>query len=372
LLEYCNHPGGTELSELRRANGSEAPFGVRHWCLGNEVDGPWQIGQKSADEYGQLARETAKLMRWVDPTLALTACGSSNRSLRSYGRWEDRVLEHCHDDVDFISVHAYFENPHADTAEFLGNIELLDRHVREVAAIADAVGARRHSPRQVMVAVDEWNIWYRARSGSQLRQPGWPEAPALLEEVYTFEDALAAGGALCVLMNNADRVKIACQAQLVNAIGAIMTRTGGPAWRQTIFHPFALASRHARGRVLRTAIDCGAASSRAGFDMPYLVASATHDAASGHIALFVLNRHLREPMDLHVSLRGIPGEASVTSAWELHHPDLTAANSESDPQQVEPRTLQGIRLQDGRLTARLQPASWNVIVLAHAGTQPAP
>ncbi|HYE38315.1 MAG TPA: alpha-L-arabinofuranosidase C-terminal domain-containing protein, partial [Ramlibacter sp.] len=254
LVEYCNHPGGTALSDLRRGHGHAEPHGVRLWCLGNEMDAPWQIGRKSAREYGQIARESAKLMRAVAPDLLLTACGSSNRDLPTFGTWEYEVLDECFDEVDFLSVHAYFENPHADTAEFLGNIDRMDAHIREVAAIADAVAARRRSQRRTMIAVDEWNIWYKARFGEHARQPGWPQAPRLIEEVYNFEDALAAGGALSVLMNNADRVKVACLAQLVNAIGAIRTERGGSAWRQTIFHPFTLAARHARGQVLRPAI----------------------------------------------------------------------------------------------------------------------
>ena len=160
LLEYCNHPGGTALSDLRRGHGHAGSHGVRFWCLGNEMDAPWQTGQKSAAEYGRLARETAKLMRQVAPGLQLTACGSSNRDLPTFGAWEYEVLDACFEEVDFLSVHAYFENPHADTGEFLGNIDRMDAHIREVAAIADAVAARRRSGKRIMVAVDEWNIWY--------------------------------------------------------------------------------------------------------------------------------------------------------------------------------------------------------------------
>lgn len=372
-VEYCNHPGGTALSDLRRSHGCERPHDVKFWCLGNEMDAPWQIGQKTADDYGRMARDAARLMRWTSPDLQFTACGSSNRDLPTFGAWEYQVLEQCFDEVDFLSVHAYFENPHADTWEFLGNIDRMDLHIKEVAAIADAVAARRHSLKRIRLAVDEWNIWYKARAGEHARKPGWPQAPRLVEEVYNFEDALAAGGALCVLMNNADRVKAACLAQLVNAIGAIRTEPGGPAWRQTIFHPFALAARHARGRVLRPAIASPSRAGRLHPDMPYLVASATHDEEIGRLAVFALNRHLSEEQALVVELRGMDPRLQLAKAVELHHPDMQAANTRLAPDAVAPRPHPGVQLEDGRVRARLKPGSWNVIVLQRVGaTGPGP
>lgn len=365
LVEYCNHPGGTQLSDLRRAHGFDAPHDVRAWCLGNEMDAPWQIGQKTAAEYGRLARDTARLMRWVSPGLQLTACGSSNRDLPTFGAWEYQVLEECFDEVDLLSVHAYFENPHADTWEFLGNIDRMDLHIREVAAICDAVAARRHSLKRIGLAVDEWNIWYKARAGEHAHQPGWPRAPRLIEEVYNFEDALAAGGALSVLMNNADRVKIACLAQLVNAIGAIRTEPGGPAWRQTIFHPFALAARHAQGVVLRPVVDAPARAGHLHPEMKVLVASATHDARAGRTAVFALNRESREEQELTVDLRGFGGELTLAQAIELHHPDRGACNTQAAPDTVAPRPHAGARIGRGVLRATLRPMSWNVLVLAH-------
>jgi alpha-L-arabinofuranosidase len=329
------------------------------------MDAPWQIGQKTAGEYGRLARDTARLMRWVSPDVELTACGSSNRALPTFGAWEYEVLEQCFDEVDFLSVHAYFENPHADTWEFLGNIDRMDLHIREVAAIADAVAARRHSLKRIKLAVDEWNIWYKARAGEHAYQPGWPQAPRLIEEVYNFEDALAAGGALSVLMNHADRVRIACLAQLVNAIGAIRTEPGGPAWRQTIFHPFALAARHARGLALRTAIDAPSRTGKLHPDMPYLVASATHDSQARRTAVFALNRHLREEQDLVVDLRGMDARLTLLEAVELFHTDMQAANTAEAPDTVTPRRHGDVRVAEGRLRARLQPGSWNVFVVEH-------
>lgn len=364
FIEYCNHPGGTELSELRKSHGYEKPHDIKFWCLGNEMDGPWQIGAKTAGEYGRIAHETAKVMRWVDPSIELAACGSSNRDMATYARWEYEVLDHCFDYVDFISLHTYFQNPHDSTEEFLGNIELLEAFIREVVAIADAVAATRRSPKRIMLSLDEWNVWYKARTHEHLRKPGWPEHPPLIEEVYNTEDALLVGGALITLLNNADRVKCACIAQLVNIIGPIMTEPGGAAWRQTIFHPFALTARHAHGRVLRSLISSPSYAGKTAPEIPYLHACVTEDETTGQVTIFALNRHLGEPMDLEVLLRGFGGNRQVMEALQIHHPNMKAVNTKDAQDTVAPAPIEKVSLEGDRLQARLMPGSWNVIVTA--------
>lgn len=365
FLEYCNHPGGTELSELRRQHGVEEPHGIKFWCLGNEMDGPWQICQKTADEYGRIAKETAKLMRMVDPSIQLAACGSSKHDMPTYGAWEDRVLEHCFDEVDFISLHHYFENPHESTAEYLANIEQTDLFIKEIVAVADSVAARRHSSKRIMLSFDEWNVWYKARTPEHLRQPGWPQAPRLLEEVYNHEDALLVGGALITMMNNADRVKTACLAQLANVIGPIMTEPGGVAWRQTIFFPFAQAAKYAKGRVLRSLIESPSYQAETFPEVKYLCATVVHDDESGQTAVFALNRHLSETQEITVELRGLGEELRLVEATELHHTDMKAINTQSSPHEVWPETNAAITIDGAFVKARFKPGSWNVIVLSN-------
>jgi alpha-N-arabinofuranosidase len=363
-LEYCNHPGGTALSDLRRSHGAEAPLGIKFWCLGNEMDGPWQICQKTADEYGRIAKETAKLMRWVDPSIELAACGSSAYDMPTYGAWEDRVLEHCFEFVDYLSLHSYFVKPPADTSteSFLAQIETNARYIEDTVAIADSVATRKRSVKRLMLSFDEWNVWYRARHGEHLRPAGWPVAPRLLEEVYTAEDALLIGGMLTMFMNHADRLKVACMAQLCNVIAPIMTEPGGAAWRQTIFHPFAQAARWARGEVLRSVIASpGYANARHG-ELPYLCASVVDDPATGQTAVFLLNRHLTDEMDLTVTLRGLGAERQLVQAEQLHATDLHATNTADAPNRVAPQTLDAILIDGELLRIKLRPASWNVIV----------
>ena len=289
---------------------------------------------------------------------------SSNRAMPTFGHWEHDVLERCFDQVDFISLHQYFRNDADDIKSYFSVIEDLDCFIKEVAAIADAVAAKRRSPKRIMLSLDEWNVWYKAHSPSDLRKPGWPRAPKLIEEVYNFEDALIVGGVLITLMNNADRVKAACLAQLVNVIGAIMTEEGGPAWRQTIFHPFAQASRFGRGNVLRSRIETESFQATASQKLDNLLASVLHDEEAGRITLFALNR-ADQAMDISMELRGF-GACEVMVAETLHHDDLKAANTKLEPDAVVPRKMEA-SLHADVLRAAVQPHSWNAIVLKSGG-----
>ena len=365
LLEYCNHPGGTALSELRKEHGYTAPHDIKLWGLGNEQDGPWQIGEKTAYEYGRIAKETAKLMRWVDPGIELSACGSSGLEMKSFGAWEYEVLDQCYEQVDFLSLHQYFTNYDGDSADFLGAADLMDRYIREVVAICDAVGAKHRSSKKIMLSFDEYNVWWKARPNGKLKKlEGWPVGPAFNEEIYNFEDALVLGGALIALLNNADRVKIACLAQLVNVIAPIMTEPGGKAWRQPIFFPFADVAKLARGVSLRQATTSETFASKSLGDLNYLLSSTTYDAETKRLAVFVLNRHLEDAMDFTLELRGLPATLEVVETRVLAGYALDATNSAAT-EPVRPTTHPSVTVDGSTISATLQPASWNVIVLEH-------
>ena len=373
FLEYCNFPGGTALSDLRRRHGWEKPHSVKFWCLGNEMDGPWQTGAKTAAEYGRIAAEAAKIMKWVDGSIELAACGSSGRRMPSFGAWEDTVLEHTFDHVDWISLHTYLNNYADDTPAFLASPDLMDSFIEEVVAIADAVAARRRSRKRIMLSFDEWNVWYRTRRPRAARiKPGWPVAPSILEEAYDMQDALAFGGAVISLLNHADRVRCACLAQLVNVIAPIMTETGGGAWRQTIFWPFADFSNHGRGEVLRARIESETYDTAyldpAGpddhtlspvNDVPFLKLAAVH-AGGGCLNVFALNRDLANPLRLEMEARSFPTLA-LRGAATLHHANLRAGNTAGAPDTVRPAALSGVAVTGTRVTAELPPASWNVL-----------
>jgi alpha-N-arabinofuranosidase len=364
FLEYCNHPGGTYLSNLRAEHGYPQPHGVKFWCLGNEMDGPWQICQKTATEYGRMAKETAKVMKLVDPSIQLAACGSSHRDMPSFGAWEYEVMEHTFDYVDFLSLHMYYQNPHNDVLEFLGNIEIMDHFIKEAVAVSDAVAAKRRSAKRIMLSFDEWNVWYKARSAQDMEPPDWPFAPRLIEEIYDLQDALMVGGALITLINNADRVKAACLAQLVNVIGAIYAERNGPAWRQTIFHPFKLASQYGQGTVLRSNVRSGSYPTKTAGNSAQLLAASIHNRQNRKIVLFLLNRSTEAATELSLDLRGFApvqsGEVHV-----LHGEDLHATNSADTPHQVEPSEHTDLLLHEDNVSLQLQPLSWNTVVLSY-------
>ena len=249
LVEYCNHTSGSTWSDLRIENGYREPHAIKVWCLGNEMDGPWQIGHKTAAEYGRLAEETAKAMRWVDPSIELVACGSSHRGMATFPAWEATVLEHTYEHVDYISLHTYFGNRDGDSAHFLALSLGMDAFIEEVVATCDYVRAKKRSAKRMMLSFDEWNVWYHSNQADR-EQPPWQEAPPLLEDFYTLEDALVVGSMLISLIKHCDRVRMACLAQLVNVIAPIFTATGGGIIKQTTFFPFQHASRYGRGVAL--------------------------------------------------------------------------------------------------------------------------
>jgi alpha-L-arabinofuranosidase len=358
LLEYANHPGGTYLSDLRRSHGVKEPHDIKLWCLGNELDGPWQVGQKTAHEYGRLAAETGKAMRLVDPSIELVAVGSSNSGMATFASWEATVLEHTYDVVDYISLHAYYEQFDDDVDSFLATAVDMDMFIDAVIATADHVGARLRNPKKLRLAFDEWNVWYQRRFVGQTNLE-WEYARPLIEDEYTVVDAVVVGSYLISLLNHADRVGVACQAQLVNIIAPIMTEPGGRAWRQTIFHPFAQAARLARGRVLRPLLDSPVYGTERFGEVPLLQATATYDDGSGDLSLFAINRSTSETLPLTVDLRGF-GALRVAEHSVLADEDLHASNTADQPDRVVPRPGTGARLEEGRLTAGLPPASWNV------------
>jgi alpha-N-arabinofuranosidase len=365
LLEYCNHPGGTRLSDLRVAHGAKEPHGIKVWCLGNEMDGPWQIGHKTADEYGRLARETAIAMRRVDPSIELVACGSSNAQMPTYPDWEATVLDHTYEYVDYLSLHAYYRNTTDDLGTFLARSIDMDDYIRTVVAVCDYVKAKKRLTKQMYLSFDEWNVWYHspARDRKTMDEEPWQVAPPMTEESYTLVDALVVGTLLITLLKHADRVKIACIAQLVNAIAPIMTVTGGGAWRQTIYFPFLHAANFGRGSVLdvRTTSPCYA--NRMFGSVPLLETAATHDEATGQLTLFAVNRSQDGPLSLEGDLRSLPGY-EVMEHLVLEHRDANATNTADRPTEVAPHARGDATMNDGRLTALLPKLSWNVIRLA--------
>ena len=324
LVEYCNFPGGTYYSDMRRKNGHEAPYGIKLWCLGNEMDGPWQICAKTAEEYAAIARESAKMMRLVDPSIELVACGSSFRTMPTFGSWERTVLRGCWEQVDYLSLHQYYQCNDGDLPTFLARSMEMDGFIKEVSAICQEIKAEKNSDKDVYLSFDEWNVWYHWQLEKR-ESPLWTVGRRVEEEAFNFADALLVGCMMNTLINNADTVKIACLAQLVNALAAIMTEPGGAAWAQTIYYPFAYASRNGRGTALKADVHCETYACAIGENVPYLDVSAVLSPDGHTVTLFVVNRslcdgvqcqfHLTEQAKLvrHISMAGFAPDAVNTA-----------------------------------------------------------
>lgn len=359
LVEYCNHPSGSYYSDLRISHGYKEPHAFKTWCLGNEMDGPWQIGAKTAVEYGRLANETAKAMRWVDPTLELVACGSSGSGMDTFAEWEATVLDLSYDNVDYLSLHSYYNNNNDNTPNFLARSMDLDHFISSVAATCDYVQAKKKSKKKINLSLDEWNVW--KSQGSSRAEQHWQIAPPEFEDVYTLEDALVVGCCLISLLKHADRVKMACLAQLINVIAPIMTENGGPLWLQTTYYPYLHASLYGRGTVLHPLISSPKYDSKDFTDVPYLEAISVYNEELNEVTVFAVNRHLSEGLELDVDLRSF-SSVNIIEHIVLEHEDIKAVNTKSNPHNVMPSQGKAV-VEGGHVKALLAKASWNVIRL---------
>ncbi|MBP0484795.1 alpha-N-arabinofuranosidase [Sagittula salina] len=367
FVEYCNHPSGTYWSDLRRSHGVEKPYGVNMWCLGNEMDGPWQIGHMEAKEYGRLADETSKAVKAFNRGIETVVCGSSNDAMATYPEWERQVLEECYENVDYISLHKYFGNNSRDSLNYFAKIEETGRYIQAIGGVIDYVKAKKRAKNDVYICFDEWNVWYhnREQDSKNWHVWDWPEAPPLLEEDYNLEDAIFVGGLLNEFIRRSDRVRIACIAQLVNVIAPIRTRTGGPAWATTIYYPYQFASLYGRGTALNVAVDCPRYDARVAQDVKYLDVSAVLAPDGRSLAVFAVNRHPEEPMEVDMALHGFAGARVIEhKVMGGDASEAREANTCEQPNRIVPRDGSGLGVEDSALQGTLPPFSYSMVRLA--------
>jgi alpha-N-arabinofuranosidase len=373
LVEYCNIEKGTKWSELRRQHGYEKPHNVKYWCMGNEMDGWWQIGHMTARDYGRKAADSARQIRVIDPNTKLIACGSSTPELPTYLEWDREVLEECYDVVDGISLHRYFGNTPPtsgnSSARFLAMNLDMERQIHEISAVCDYVQGLKKTQKQLWLSFDEWNVWYRARSGDAVDGQK-TFAPHLLEEVYNLEDALLVGGFLNSLMRQSDRVKVACLAQLVNVIAPLVTNETG-VLRQTTYYPYSWALKYARGQVLDLSVtsetypikpDGLQADLAWGGDVPFIDVTATSDQQNNQVCVFMLNRDLEAERELVLDWRDVT-PSRVLACETLTGPDLKAINTFASPTKVAPRPLDTPKV-GATMTFKLPARSYTVAQIA--------
>jgi len=377
LVEYCNYPRGTKWSDLRRQHGYEQPHNVKYWCLGNEMDGPWQIGHMGAREYGEKAVDAARQIRVIDPNVKLIACGSSGPFMPTYLEWDQQVLDACYELADGISLHRYWGNNEetgGNSETYLAMNLAMDRQIEEIKAVCDLVRGRKRTNKTLFLSFDEWNVWYRARTGDAVDGHGKP-APHLLEEVYNLEDALLVGGLLNSLIRNSDRVRVACLAQLVNVIAPLMTNANG-VLKQTIYYPYSWALQYARGRAVQIVPEgptyevahLGRPTEAIGItgpglgSVPYLDVIATIDNEGKSAAIFILNRDLEKPREMEITWRDVL-PTRINSCQTITGNDLKAVNTFEQPNKVVPQNLEPPRL-GPKMTLQVPARSYTLMSFA--------
>ncbi|EKQ56229.1 MULTISPECIES: alpha-N-arabinofuranosidase [unclassified Clostridium] len=363
LLEYCNHTSGTKYSDLRIKHGVKEPHKIKTWCLGNEMDGPWQIGHKTPVEYGRLALETGKAMKLIDPDIELVSCGSSNTAMPTFPEWEASTLDHTYEVADFISLHQYYGNRFNDTANFLAQSVDMEHFIKTVTATCDYIKAKKRSKKTMNLSFDEWNVWFHSNQEDDdiMKNRPWQKAPALLEDMYNFEDALLVGLMLIVLMKHSDRVKMACLAQLVNVIAPIMTEENGPAWKQTIYYPYLHASKYGRGIALQPVLSSPKHDTIDFTDVTDVESIAVYNEEKEEVTIFAVNRNLKEDIELTCDVKSF-GDFKIIEHIVLEHDDMKIINS-AKGEAVTPKSVDRSELNDGIITSALGKVSWNVIRL---------
>jgi alpha-N-arabinofuranosidase len=348
-VEYCNAPSGSKYADMRAANGHSEPHAVKVWCLGNEMDGPWQLGHVPADQYAIRAQQAAKMMKDVDKTIELVACGSCTINLPTYMEWDRQVLEYVGDYADYISLHRYVGNRDDDTPNYLAITHSIDRQIEEMDAVCRFAQAKRRSVKRAYLCFDEWNVWYK-----NMQKDGEGKfAPHLIEEIYNLEDALVVAGFFNSFIRHADVLKIANIAQIVNVIAPLQTR-GDDLLLQTIFYPFEMFTKRREGIALRPSVVGPTYESKTYGRVNYVDASAIVNGDTLHV--FVTNRSLNDvaPLRVTVADRAI---GALENADLLTGADPKAANTFEQPHTIQAQPFNDIRIVSGEAHVELPPLS---------------
>lgn len=214
------------------------------------------------------------------------------------------------------------------------------------------------------LSFDEWNVWFHSNAADDdiTENHPWQVAPPMLEDIYNFEDALLVGLMLITLIKHADRVKMACLAQLVNVIAPIMTDAAGGAWKQTIFYPFMHASQYGRGEALLPVMNSTRHATEKHDEITDVESVAVFNEEADEVTIFAVNRNLEEDVELQSDVRSFEGYR-ILEHIVLEHEDLKAVNGLGMERVAPVNADDRSKLDGGMITSVLKKASWNVIRL---------
>lgn len=360
LLEYCNSEEGTYYSNLRVKYGSKKPYKVKTWCLGNEMDGEWQIGHKTAHEYGRLAHEIGKAMKVLDPTIELVVCGSSMSRNATFGDWEREVLSNTYDEADYISLHQYYDGQDKGTKSFLARSLDMERYIDLVCGIADLEKKKRNSKKTMNICFDEWGVWSTPDYEVQkwVDEHPWQIAPPLGEQIYTMEDSLLFASMMMVLLKKCDRVKIGCQSLLTNISACIMTKKGGEAWVQPIYYPFELIANNAVGTVLQSKYIGETYSTDDMEEVPLIDNLVVANERDNELVLFFVNRSEKKE-EISIDIRAFKVNG-IRESKVLFHDDIKTNNVENHDA-VRPQEILNYELNNDDIKLLLKPFSFQML-----------
>ncbi len=363
-LEYCNFPKGTKYSDLRISHGRELPYDVKLWCLGNEMDGNWQLGHKSAYEYGALAAETGKAMKIIDPTIELIACGSSLSTMDSYPFWDEEVLANVYNVVDYLALHQYYGGQDKGTASFLAQTLDMENYVKTIRSVAQVAKAKLRSKKDLKFSFDEWGVWSLPSDSvnKEIDDKPWQIAPAISEQIYTLEDALLFAGMQMVMLRNADVVKIACQSLITNISACIMTEKNGGLWLQTIYYPFYYFANYGKGVTLSTKSEGDTYECPEFSEVPYLDELITYSKEDNEITIFAVNKSEDSSIECNFNLQGFEISEIIESV-SLTSSDKKMTN-QNDHFAVVPKENVKVEVKDNVCNAVFEPLSFNVVRLS--------
>jgi alpha-N-arabinofuranosidase len=365
LVEYCNYPGGTYLSDLRRSHGYEEPHNIKYWCIGNETDGEWQIAQARPDDYAWLCKQTGKAIKRMCPQYQVIAAGSSHRHMETVIDWDYKLLDEAWDYIDGLAVHAYTDRRENDsTKHYLAHTLSLEQYLLGIEGVCKAIKLKKHSNKDIWLSLDEWNVQSYEIVHLQADRPKrgirpWMVHPPIIEQIYTMEDALAVGLQFIVYYRHCGSIKIACMSLLVNCLAPIMTEKGGPAWVQPTYYPFVHCSKYGRGKVLETVIECETYDDDEYRGASPYVEGVVVENSDTEITLFVVNKH-EESCEIFCALQGFE-DYRLIEHIVLSHEDIFAVNTAKDQDKVKPHIQEGGAIANGELRVTLAKYSWNVV-----------
>lgn len=390
IVEYTNHEGGTWWSDKRAEYGHKDPYGVKVWYLGNEMDGPWQLGswEKDPKGYGITVNEVSKAVKWVDPTIETVVCGSSAPFMDHYPSWEETVLQECYETVDYLSVHHYHIAPPGDYLALLGGSVYYEDFINTEAAVCDVVAAKLRSPKKMMISFDEYGSMmippkelhpgYGPHNMAACHYVFDPERKHVRhdpdnmpERVFPGGDmihALSTASTLLAFIRHADRVKIAC---MTGGIGALCSSNHDHVWKSASFYAFTQLMKYGRGTSLVTKVDSETFDLPGYFiddnsqytgkkDVPYIDSATAYDEENGRLSVFVINRSSDTAYPVSLDVNAFEGYV-FDQHLELYSEDMDLKNTYENPDAIVPVQSEKASFENGTLQTEVKPLSFNVL-----------